>query len=143
MTRPVYRGVVGSATERTHVCIATSLFVREFEFIAVAALHLALVQTGAVVGVDAVAVCDEEYHIAGLASVDLPELPLNFPDPLFAFRGPVTLQQAEIRTKERGTQGRYLRHAASVKIYLPPLHLIFLSSLGTAKQCIACIEQRL
>ena len=85
---------------------------REFELIAVAALQLALVQTSAVVGVDAVAVRHEKDYIAGLASVDLPELPLKFLDPLLAFGGPVTLPHAVIRTTDEDTQCRYYGQAA-------------------------------
>lgn len=66
---------------------------REFELIAIATLQLPLVQTSAVVGVDAVAVRYEEDNIAGLARVDLPELPLEVPDPLQSLGGPVPLQQ--------------------------------------------------
>ena len=86
------------ATIRT----ASSLFVGEYELFAVAALQLTLVQTCAVVGVDAVAVCHEEDHIAGIIGVDLLELFPDVADPLVTFGAPVTLQQSFAQSEEIG-----------------------------------------
>lgn len=76
----------------TVLFMIVSLFVGEHELIAVAALQLALVQASAVVGVDAVAVSQEEDDIAGLVGVDVLELLPNVADLLVAFGAPVSLQ---------------------------------------------------
>lgn len=60
--------------------MAASLFMGEYELLTKAALQLTLVQTSAVVGVDTIAVCHEEDHVAGIIGVDLLEL---FPDVLY------------------------------------------------------------
>ena len=72
--------------------MAASHFVGEYELIAVATLQLALVQTSAVVCIDAVAVCHEEDHLAGLIGVDLLELLPEVADLLVALGAPVALQ---------------------------------------------------
>lgn len=63
----------------------------ELELVSVAAVHLALVQTSAVVGVDAISIGDEEDNVAGLVGVDVLVLLPKVADPLVAFGAPVAL----------------------------------------------------
>lgn len=61
----------------------------KFELIPVSTFQLALVETGAVVGVDSVAVSDEEDHITGLVCRDVLELLFNIADPLVSLSPPI------------------------------------------------------
>lgn len=69
------------------------LFMRELEFVSVAAIQLALEQAGAIICVNTVAVGDEKNHVAGLISGDVLELFFEIADLLVSLSAPVSLKR--------------------------------------------------